>query len=60
MLVPRRTPMASKKTVKAALVEQPYTKIKVNSGKVQPALKQKDAERGKKNRGTVKRALQAK
>lgn len=49
--------MASKKTVKAALVEQPYTKIKVNSGKVQPALKQKELVKGKKNKGTVKRAL---
>ena len=49
--------MASKKTVKAALVEKPYTKIKVNSGKVQPALKQKELVKGKKNKGTVKRAL---
>jgi len=57
MLVTRRTPMASKKTVKAALVEKPYTKIKVNSGKVQPALKQKELVKGKKNKGTVKRAL---
>jgi hypothetical protein len=39
------------------LVEKPYTKIKVNTGKVKPALQMKAAERGKKNRGTVKRAL---
>ena len=52
--------MASKKTVKPALDQKPYTKLKVNTGTVKPALKQKDAERGKKNRGTVKRALQAK
>ncbi len=51
--------MASKKTIKAALVEQPYTKMKVNNASVKPALKQKAAERGK-TRGTVKRALQAK
>jgi hypothetical protein len=49
--------MASKKTVKAALIEKPYTKMKVSGGSAKPALKQKEAERGTKNRGTVKRAL---
>lgn len=48
--------MATKKTVKRALDQKPYVKMKV-TGTVKPAIQQKSAERGKKNRGTVKRAM---